>query len=53
MHKYKGYWYDTPDNQIEEPDLIEAPDAASATTIAYERYNGNPPAKFLYLEEVI
>lgn len=52
MHKYKAYWYDTPDNQVEDPEIITAKDEVEATKIAYQRHNGNPPAKLLYLKEV-
>ncbi len=49
--KYIPIWYNQ-DNIVKEDAPIEASDKEDATRKAYIRYNGNPPAPLLSLEEV-
>ena len=49
--KYIPIWYDQ-DSIVKEDAPIEANDREEATKKAYTRYNGNPPAPLLSLQEV-
>ena len=49
--KYIPIWYDQ-DSVVKEDAPIEAKDKEEATRKAYLKYNGNPPAPLLALQEV-
>lgn len=50
--KYRANWYDHTQVVKVDSDLIIADDQKEATKLAFARYNGNPPAPLLWLEEV-
>ena len=52
MIKFKVMWYDQEEVRVIEPDYITANSREEATKIAFEKYNGRPPAPMVYLEEV-
>ena len=49
--KYIPIWYDQ-DSVVKQDPPIEAKDKEEATRKAYLKYNGNPPAPLLALQEV-
>ncbi len=50
--KFIAHWYDNEEIKATDPEEIVADDAQTATKIAYEHYNGRPPAPLLWLEQV-
>ena len=52
MKKYKVTWYNQTEIVKVEPDYITADNEEEATSKAYMKYDGNPPAPLLMLEEV-
>lgn len=50
--KYRANWYDHTQGVQVDGEPIVANSIAEATTLAYQRYNGNPPAPLLWLEEM-
>ncbi len=51
MKKFIPHWYDEESEKQVDP-MIEAENEEAAVRAAYMVYNGNPPAKMLWLEEV-
>ena len=49
--KFKAIWYDQ-ETVIKIDESIEAANKEEATSKAYLKYNGNPPAPLLTIEEM-
>ncbi len=52
MMEFIAHWYNEQEVIHTDVEHIIAENATEATNVAYRRYNGNPPAALLFLEEV-